>query len=65
MTADRGMNFPVLSESELNMFNTATVVHKSEEAKKLHPGYTLNAQDVYLQHASSGEIICNLFPLSV
>lgn len=61
MTEDRGMNFPVLSESALNMFNTATVVHEHESLKKLHPAsYSLNAVDVYVQHASSGHYVCGV-----
>jgi hypothetical protein len=60
MTADRGMNFPVLSESELNMFAKAKVVYESASLQKQHEGYNLTVEDVYVQHASSGYYVCGV-----
>jgi len=61
MPADRGMNFPVLSESSLNMFANAEVVHVPESLQKLNPkGYKLTPEDVYIQHASSGHYSCGV-----
>ena len=50
---DRGGNFPLLFET-MNMFTDCTVHWTASTLK--HPEYQLNAVDVFLQHASSGNL---------